>query len=200
MRVGVLCEFSGVVRDAFIRRGHDAVSCDLLPTESPGPHIQGDCLTHDWSRYDLLICHPPCTYLCSMGVWWNHKRPERWSDTASADHFFMDLWNLPVSRIVVENPIGIMSTRFRKPDQIINPWQFGHGTNKPTCLWLRGLPLLAPTKIVGKGEFYVKSNGSRLSKWSHKISGRSSERAKNASRTFVGIAEAMAEQWGGLEC
>lgn len=193
----MLCEFSGVVRDAFIRRGHDAISCDLLPTESPGPHIQGDCLAQDWSGFDLLICHPPCTYLCSMGIWWNHKRPERWAMTDHAADFFMRLWSIPSPRMAIENPIGTMSTRFRKPDQVVNPWQFGHEANKPTCLWTRGLPTLRPSKIVGKGKFYTKANGSRMSAWSHRCSGtRKEERARIASRTFTGIAEAMAEQWG----
>ena len=199
MNVGILCEFSGTVRDAFIRRGHHAVSCDLLPSEKPGPHIQGDCLAQDWSGFDLLICHPPCTYLCSMGIWWNHKRPERWAMTEAAAEFFMQMWRLSVDRIAIENPIGTMSTRFRRPDQVINPWQFGHEANKPTCLWLRNLTPLVPTKIVDKGRFYTKSNGSRMSAWSHATSGtRKAERAAIASRTFPGIAEAMAEQWGGL--
>lgn len=197
MKVGVLCEFSGTVRDAFIRRGHEAISCDLLPTEAPGPHIQGDCLAQDWSGFDLLVCHPPCTYLCSMGIWWNHKRPERVPLTESAAGFFMDIWNLPVARLAVENPVGTMSTRFRKPNQVIHPWQFGDEASKPTCLWTRGLPPLATTKIVDRGKFYIKSNGSRMAAWSHKCSGtRKDERARIASRTFQGIADAMAEQWG----
>lgn len=206
MKVGILCEFSGTVRDAFIRRGHDAVSCDLLPTESPGPHIQGDCLAQDWRGFELLICHPPCTYLCSMGVWWNHKRLERWQQTSDAEKFVRDLDALPVARIAIENPIGVLSSRWRKPDQVINPWQFGDEATKPTCLWLKGLPRLSVDDplfrigtVVGRGEFYVKANGARASKWSHRLSGRDPNRAKIASKTFPGIAEAMAEQWGSLE-
>jgi len=198
VKVAVLCEFSGIVRDAFIRRGHDAVSCDLLPSESPGPHIQGDCLAQDWSGYDLAVAHPPCTFLCSMGVWWNHKRPERWADTERAERFVRAIWAMSFPKLAIENPVGVLSTRWRKPSQTVNPWQFGHEANKPTCLWLRGLPRLAPTRLVGRGEFYVKANGTRLSKWSHSRSGRSKDRAKNASKTFVGIAEAMAEQWSNL--
>lgn len=199
MKVGVLCEYSGVVRDAFIRAGHDAISCDLLPTEAPGPHIQGDCLAQDWSGYDLLICHPPCTYLCSMGIWWNHKRPERWPLTEQAAEFFMAMTRLPAPRIAIENPIGTMSVRHRKPDQIIQPWQFGHEATKPTCLWLKGLPPLLPTKIVSKGRFYVKANGQRMAAWSHVTSGTDKEkRWRVAARTFDGIANAMAQQWGSM--
>ena len=198
MKVAVLCEFSGTVRDAFIRRGHQAVSYDILPTEKPGPHVQGDCREQDLSWAHLVIAHPPCTYLCGMGIWWNHKRPERWELTEKAAEFFMWCVNLPNPKICVENPIGCMNTRYRKPDQTVNPWQFGHEAHKPTCLWLKGLSPLLPTSIVGRGDFYTKKNGSRASKWSHKFSGTNKERAKNASRTFPGIAEAMAEQWGGV--
>ena len=200
MRVLIACEFSGIVRDAFAALGHDAWSCDLLPSERPGNHIQGDVLKVLDRGWDLMIAHPPCTYLCSMGIWWNHKRPERWPLTEMAAAFFMRLWESPVSSIAIENPIGTMSSRFLKPDQIINPWQFGHEATKPTCLWLRGLHQLNPTNIVGKGRFYTKSNGSRMSVWSHVTSGtRKAERAKIASRTFQGIADAMASQWGGQQ-
>lgn len=199
MRVLVACECSGIVRNAFIRRGHDAWSCDIKPSELAGPHIQGDVMTVLDQGWDLMIAHPPCTYLCSMGVWWNHKRPERWSLTDAGQSFFMNMINANVPRIAVENPVGIMSTRYRRPDQIVNPWQFGQEFTKPTCLWLKNLPKLIPTKIVGRGDFYTKANGSRMSKWSHITSGtRKSERATIASRTFTGIAEAMAEQWGGV--
>lgn len=196
MKVGVLCEESGVVRDAFVALGHDAWSCDILPR--PGKHIRGDCLAHDWSGFDLLICFPPCTYLCTMGVWWNHKRPERNDETARAMKFVQDLFNLPVPMLALENPVGVLGTRWRKADQVIYPWQFGHEAHKPTCLWLRGLPRLTPTNIVGRGEFYTKANGKRASKWSHKLSGRSWKRSRVASKTFPGVAAAMAEQWGSL--
>jgi hypothetical protein len=200
MRVLIACEFSGIVRDAFIAQGHDAISCDLLPSEKSGPHIQGDALEAARSQsWDLMIAHPPCTYLCGMGVWWNHKRPERWPLTIAAQDFVIALWDCGIQRTCIENPIGYLGTHWRKSNQIINPWQFGQEANKPTCLWLRGLPLLQPTKIVGKGKFYVKKNGARMSAWSHITSGtKKEERARIASRTFTGIADAMANQWGKL--
>lgn len=197
MRVLVACEFSGIVRDAFWRKGHDAFSCDFLPTEVPGPHYQGDVMDIIDEGWDLMIAHPPCTYLCSMGIWWNYKRPERWKDTKKAISFVEKLWDAEIPMVCIENPIGILSTRFCKPTQIINPWQFGQEFNKPTCLWLRGLEPLKPTKIVDKGKFYIKKNGARMSAWSHITSGtRKEERARIASRTFQGIADAMASQWG----
>ena len=197
MRVLVACEFSGVVRSAFRELGHDAWSCDLEEAEDGSEfHIRGDAIEAAKLGWDLMIAHPPCTYLCSMGIWWNKKRPERWEQTYKALEFVKALWETPIEKIAIENPIGYLSKNWKKPTQIIQPWQFGHEANKPTCLWLRGLPPLKHTKIVGKGEFYVKANGSRLSKWSHKISGSNKNRAKNASRTFSGIAEAMAKQWG----
>ena len=199
MRVIVACEFSGVVRRAFRARGHDAWSCDLLPAEDHSEyHIQGDVLEVLGDGWDLMIAHPPCTYLCGMGIWWNHKRPERWEETRKALAFVEALWNAKIDRVAIENPIGYLSKNFQKPSQVINPWEFGHDANKPTCLWLRCLPRLTPTKIVGKGRFYTKANGSRMSAWSHVTSGtRKEQRARIASRTFDGIAEAMAEQWGG---
>jgi hypothetical protein len=201
MKVLVACEFSGTVRDAFIAHGHDALSCDLLPTEKPGPHYQGNVLDIIGSGWDLLIAHPPCTYLASMGIWWNAKRPERWPLTYDALAFVEALASADIPKIAVENPIGYLNKhwdRFPKgPSQIINPWQFGHEANKPTCLWLKNLPPLFPTKIVGKGEFYTKANGTRMSKWSHITSGTNKQkRAQIASKTFQGIADAMATQWG----
>lgn len=197
LRVLVACEFSGIVRDAFIAKGHDAWSCDLLPTEREGPHIQGDVLEVLDRGWDLMIAHPPCTYLASMGIWWNHKRPERWPLTFAAMDFVKALWDAPVERVAVENPIGYLNRHWMKPTQIINPWQFGHEAHKPTCLWLKGLPTLTPTNVVGRGRFYVKANGHRMSAWSHVTSGtRKAERAKIASRTFQGVANAMAAQWG----
>ena len=132
MKVAVLCEFSGIVRDAFIARGHQAVSCDLLPTRSPGPHIQADCLTVDWRGYDLVIAHPPCTYLCASGMHWNKRRPERVPKTDAALVFVRRLMALPVDRICIENPIGVISSRIAKPTQIIQPWQFGDPESKAT--------------------------------------------------------------------
>jgi hypothetical protein len=182
MRVLVACEFSGIVREAFRARGHDAWSCDLLPTEIPGQHIQCDVLSILDDGWDLMIAHPPCRYLSSSGARW--KRPK---ETDEAAEFFMALFNAPVFRVAMENPIGRMSTLFRKPDQIIQPWQFGHGETKATCLWLKGLPLLQPTNIVE----------GRSPRVHHEPPGP--ERWKNRSRTYQGIADAMAAQWGVVE-
>lgn len=201
MRVLVACEFSGTVRQAFRALGHDAWSCDLLPAaDGSDYHLQGDAL--EWAQgepWDLMVAHPPCTYLAGMGIWWNHKRPERWPLTYAAKAFVEALAGLEIAKIAIENPIGYLNKNWRKPDQIINPWQFGHEAHKPTCLWLKNLPRLAPTDVVGRGEFYTKANGTRMSKWSHITSGtRKEDRAKIASRTFSGIARAMAEQWGAV--
>jgi len=198
MRVLVACEFSGVVREAFRARGHDAMSCDLLPTDIPGLHYQGDVRDVLGDGWDLMIAHPPCTYLAKMGIWWNHKRPERWPLTYAAMDFVRTLWDAPVPLMALENPIGYLSKHWQLPSQVVHPWQYGHEANKPTCLWLRGLPALTPTSVVGKGEFYTKKNGKRLSKWSHITSGTQAERTKIASVTFSGIAAAMADQWGTL--
>ena len=180
MRVLVACEYSGRVRDAFLRRGHDALSCDLLPTETPGPHYQGDVRAILGDGWDLLIAHPPCTHLAVSGArWFKDKIQEQ----AEALNFVRLMLDAPIKRIALENPISIISSRIRKPDQIIQPWQFGHGETKATCLWLKGLPLLQPTSIVEGREAIV-----------HRIP-PSPDRWKNRSRTYEGIAEAMAEQW-----
>ena len=190
MKVLVACEFSGIVRDAFLKRGHDAWSCDLLPTEQPGPHIQGNvlwsldvaCLNRvDW---DLMIAHPPCTFLAVSGARWFRSSEDRIKAQDLAVKFFLELSKAPVERIAIENPIGIMSTKWRKPDQIIQPWQFGHGETKATCLWLKNLPFLMPTNVV-------EGRDGRI--WKEPPS---PERWKNRSRTYQGIANAMAEQWG----
>ena len=145
MRVLVACEFSGVVREAFRRRGHDAVSCDLLPSEQEGPHIQGDVFDHLDDGWDLLIFFWPCTNMCVSGArWFKDKQVEQARDVES----FVRLMNCAIPKVAGENPIGVLSTRYRKPDQIIQPWMFGHGETKATCLWLKGLPLLKPTNIV----------------------------------------------------
>ena len=197
MRVLIACEYSGTVRDAFLRAGHDALSCDLLPTDSPGPHYQGDVRDILADGWDLMIAHPPCTYLARMGIWWNEKRPERWALTYEAVDFIRALWDADIAYVALENPVGYLNKNWMRPTQTINPWQFGHEAHKPTCLWLRNLPPLQPTKVVGRGEFYTKANGTRMSKWSHTISGtRKAERARVASRTFPGVAAAMADQWG----
>ena len=183
MNVLVACDFSGVVRDAFIRAGHAAVSCDLLPSESSaGPHYEGDVfdLFADY-EWDLMIAHPPCTHLAVSGArWFKDKQQEQ----AEALDFVRRLLNAPVPRIALENPISIISSRIRKPDQIIQPWQFGHGETKATCLWLKNLPLLTPTNIVDGREARVHRMAPGPDRW------------RERSRTFPGIAEAMANQWG----
>lgn len=182
MRVLVACEFSGIVREAFRRKGHEAWSCDLLETEIPGPHFQGDvlediCKEYEW---DMMIAFPPCTDLAVSGArWFKDKQVTQ----PEAIKFFMALVNADIPKIAIENPIGIMSTHYRKPDQIIQPWMFGRGETKATCLWLKNLPLLQPTNIVEGREGRV---------WKEPPS---PERWKKRSRTYQGIAEAMAEQW-----
>lgn len=199
MRILVACEFSGTIREAFTKLGHDAWSCDLEPSEKPGKHLQCDVRDILYDKWDAMIAHPPCTYLATMGVWWNRKRPERWPLTIAAKIFVELLWNSGIPKIAIENPVGYLNRNFCKPSQIINPWQFGHEASKPTCLWLRGFPLLQGTRLVGKGRFYYKANGIRTAAWSHITSGKNKvKRAKIASRTFPGIAEAMALQWGGV--
>lgn len=200
MRVLVACEFSGRVRDAFRARGHDAISCDLIDTESPGPHIIGDFrdLLSDvyFGRsepYDLLIAHPPCTYLCNSGVRWlfnkdGSENQDRMAKVHEAHNLFWDCLNSfpKVARAVcVENPIPHKYAKLPRYDQKIQPWQFGDGETKATCLWLRNLPKLIPTNIVEGREqrVHLESPGP--------------ERSKNRSRTYQGIAAAMAEQWGG---
>lgn len=181
-RVLVACEFSGVVRDAFRARGHDAISCDLLPTEAPGPHIQGDVRALDLGGYDIMIAHPPCTRLARSGArWWPQYRQEQ----AEAIEFVRWLLAVPVPFVAVENPIGILSSAIRRPDQIIQPWQFGHGETKATCLWLRGLPPLFSTLLVPGREARV-----------HRMA-PGPNRGKERSKTLPGIADAMADQWGG---
>lgn len=187
MNVAVLCEFSGTVRDAFIRRGHHAVSCDLLPCDNDGPHIQGDCLQQDWSGFDLLICHPPCTRLCNSGVRWLAER-NLWAEMRAAAEFFRACLAL-VPACVCENPIMhkyAVEIIGRRQDQLIQPWQFGHGETKATGLWLRGVPPLVPTNVVSGRE-------QRL----HRLP-PSPDRWKLRSKTYQGIADAMAEQWGEL--
>jgi len=180
VRILIGCEFSGRVRNAFIARGHEAVSCDFLPSETDGPHIQDDVLNHLGDGWDVGIFFPPCTHLASSGARW-FKFKNGLQDKAIA--FFLALANAPIEKIALENPIGVLSTRWRKPDQIIQPWQFGHGETKATCLWLKNLPLLVPTKIVA----------GRVARVHHEPP--SPDRWKNRSRTYQGIADAMAEQW-----
>lgn len=192
MKVLVACEFSGTVRDAFIRAGHLATSCDILPTESPGPHLEMDVRSIDLAQYDLLIAHPPCTYLASSGLHWNKRRPERQALTEEALDFVQYLLNSPVKMIALENPIGCISSQIRKPDQIIQPWMFGHDASKSTCLWLKGLPKLVPTEVIVKKR-YANQTASGQNNL-----GPSADRWKLRSITYQGIANAMAEQWGKL--
>lgn len=184
MRVLVACEYSGVVRDAFRKRGHDAWSCDLLPSESfTLYHYQDDVRKILDQKWDLMIAHPPCTHLAVSGArWFKDKLKEQ----AEGLDFVRLLLDAPVPRIALENPISIISSRIRKPDQIIQPWQYGHGETKATCLWLKNLPRLQPTNIVEGREARV-----------HKMP-PSPDRWKERSRTYTGIAEAMATQWGGF--
>lgn len=202
MRVLIACEFSGVVRDAFRTRGHAAISCDLLPSEAASEddwrelHHQGDVRDILNDGWDLMIAHPPCTYLCSSGLHWNKRRPERASRTEEALAFVQLLMDAPIPKICVENPVGCVSTRIRHPDQIIQPWQFGHPESKTTCLWLRGLPLLKPTQVLpipasGRWSNQTPSGQNKL--------GPSADRWKERSKTYTGVAAAMANQWGGPE-
>ena len=185
MRVLVACEFSGIVRDAFAARGHDAWSCDLLPSERAGNHIHGDVMVALQDQWDMMIAFPPCTHLAVSGArWFKDKRQEQ----REAMDFFMRLVDAPVPLIAIENPIGIMSTAYRKPDQIIQPWQFGHGETKATCLWLKGLPKLMPTNVVEGREARVHRMPPGPDRW------------KERSRTFEGVANAMAEQYSLFIC
>ena len=180
MRVLVACEFSGVVRDAFAAAGAYALSCDLLPSERPGPHYQGDVRELLDEGWDLMVAHPPCTHLAVSGArWFKDKRVEQTEALA----FVRLLLDAPVPRIALENPVSVISSRIRRPDQIIQPWQFGHGETKATCLWLKGLPKLRPTKIVEGREARV-----------HRMA-PSPDRGRERSRTYEGIAQAMAAQW-----
>lgn len=188
MKVAVLCEFSGVVRDAFIRQGHQAISFDLLDSESNfGEHRKVDILSIPyewWKQFDLIIAHPPCTYLTSSGARWFNE-PGRMEKQQEALNFVKYIASLPVKRIVIENPIGVLSTKWRKPDQIIQPYQFGHGEVKATCLWLKNVNKLEPTEIVEGRDPRVHHCPPGKNRW------------KERSRTLIGIANAMANQWGG---
>lgn len=181
MKILVACEFSGIVREAFAQRGHSAWSCDLLESELPGNHIVGDVLSVLGDGWDLMIAHPPCTHLAVSGARWFSGRKK---EQETALGFVRLLMAAPIERICLENPVSVISSRIRKPDQIIQPWQFGHGETKTTCLWLKGLPLLIATDVV-----YGRT--ARV----HRLP-QSKERWKERSRTLPGIAKAMSEQWG----
>lgn len=204
MRVLVACEFSGVVRDAFRRLGHDAVSCDILPTEQPGPHIQDDVLKHLGAGWDLMIAHPPCTYLTVTGNKWMAERfrsrfPDRVKQRCQAIDFFISLAKAPIPRIALENPVGIMSRIYKAPTQYIQPYYFGDPERKTTCLWLKNLPKLKATNRV-KPKLYTYKDGRTDGDWHVKTMKLPPlERMKARSKTFQGIAEAMASQWGSYK-
>jgi len=180
MKILIACEFSGIVREAFSNKGHDAWSCDLLPTEQPGQHIQKDVLTLLDDNWDMMIAFPPCTHLAVSGARWFKDKKQEQTD---AIKFFLTLANANIPKIAIENPIGVMSTHYRKPNQIIQPWQFGHGETKATCLWLKGLPELKPTNIVAGREPRIHMMPPSKDRW------------KLRSITYQGIADAMADQW-----
>lgn len=183
MRVLIACEYSGSVRDAFARMGHFAMSCDLLDTETPGFHYKADVTEILGLGWDLMIAHPPCTHLAVSGSRWFKDKVQEQVDALAFVRLLMDA---PIPRIGVENPVSIISSKIRKPDQIIQPWQFGHGETKATCLWLKGLPKLVPTNVVDGREARV-----------HRMP-PGPNRARERSRTYSGIADAMAQQWGSL--
>lgn len=197
MKVLVACEYSGTVRDAFLERGHDAVSCDILPTESPGPHYEGDIVDILWGeeQWDLMIAHPPCTHLSVSGARWftEGKKPLHLREDAL--EFVQFLMDAPIHRICIENPVSVIASHIRKSDQMIHPWQFGHPEEKRTCLWLKNLPNLVPTNNVHEHMMTLpKSQRHRI--WSM---APSADRGKLRSLFYDGFAEAMAEQWGNLE-
>jgi len=184
MKVLIACEYSGIVRDAFAAKGHDAWSCDILPTESPGNHFQGDVLEHLDKGWDLMIAHPPCTHLAVSGARWFTEGKKAWSLQEEALDFVRKLLDAPIDKIALENPISVISTKIKKPTQIIQPYQFGHGERKSICLWLNNLPKLKPTNLVeGREQRIWKMPPSK-------------NRSKLRSLFYTGIAEAMADQWG----
>lgn len=192
LRVLVACEYSGAVRDAFTALGHEAWSCDLLPTDAPGNHHQCDVAQVINQKWDLMIAFPPCTDLCVSGAKHFAAKRADGRQQRSID-FFMSLANAPIPRIAIENPVGIMSTVWRKPDCIIQPYEHGHEATKTTCLWLKNLPPITPTQIVGKGSRHVTKGGNSLPAWYNLPP--SKDRWKIRSQTFAGIAQAMANQW-----
>ena len=203
MKILIACEYSGRVRDAFAARGHDVLSCDFEESEAPGPHFKGDVLEligHE--RFDMMIAFPPCTYLCRSGIQWNSVYPGRTAKTEDAIRFVRELWSAPIKLKALENPVGVLSTRFRQPDQIIQPYQFGENASKATCLWLDGLPQLRPTefhppqKRVWKGRV-VERWANQLDSGANRVS-PGADRWKERSRTYPGVAAAMAAQWSDI--
>ncbi len=181
MKVLVACEFSGIVRNAFAKKGHDAWSCDLLETEISGNHIIGNVLDVIDRGWDLMVAHPPCTYLAVSGARWFKSRQK---EQKEALDFVEALMNAPIEKICIENPISVISSQIRKPDQIVQPWMFGHGETKATCLWLKNLPKLESTRVVNGREARIHLEPPSPDRW------------KNRSRTLKGIAQAMVSQWG----
>ena len=218
MRVLVACEYSGAVRDAFIARGHDAMSCDLLPTDVPGPHHQGDVRDVINDGWDLMVAHPPCTYLSVSGMHWTTRGRRDPKLTEDALDFVRLLLDAPIKKIALENPVSVISSRIRKPDQVVHPYQFGHDASKATCLWLKNLPKLSATQLVpprlvccgnilpeGVGRYGCPNcNGEQTPRprWGNQTNsgqnrlGPSDDRWKERSKTYAGIAAAMADQWG----
>lgn len=218
IKVLVACEYSGTVRDEFSKLGFDTTSCDILPTESEGKHYQGDVRDILCNNWDLVIGHPPCTYLAVSGARWMYhpedknlpvgerrrhpKYPNRLEDQESALGFFKLLYNCPSRHVALENPVSVLSSKFRKPDQVIQPYQFGDPATKTTCLWTRGLPKLTSTNIVSP-QTIITSTGRTYDKWWYdtcKLPTKNGERAHARNKTFKGIAEAMATQWGEYLC
>jgi len=205
MKVLVACEFSGIVRDAFIARGHEAVSCDLIDSETEGPHYKGNVFDIINDGWDLMIAHPPYTYLTVTANKWLKDQPERESGVLvgaerraaqeEAIEFFIMLYMSNIQKICIENPVGVLSSKFRKPDQIIQPYLFGHKESKKTCLWLKNLPHLKPTNIVQEEPRMKLKSGKTLPEW-YAIPKHGKDRQDMRNRTFTGIAEAMASQWG----
>jgi hypothetical protein len=192
MKVLIACEYSGAVRDAFIQQGHDAMSCDLLPTDVDGPHYHGNVFDVINDGWDLMIGHPPCTHLAVSGARWFKDKVEEQKEALA---FVQRLMDAPIEKIAIENPVSVISSRIRKPDQIIQPWMFGHPEAKATCLWLKNLPKLVVTDILslpesGRWENQTPSGQNKL--------GPSPLRWKERSKTYQGIANAMAQQWGQM--
>lgn len=194
MKILIACEFSGIVREAFKALGHDAWSCDILPTEIEGQHIQGDVLEILDQNWDMMIAHPPCTHLAVSGAAWFKEKIADGRQQAALE-LVKKLMDAPIPKICIENPVSVISSKIRKPDQIIQPYHFGHGAMKTTCLWLKGLPKLVPTKIV-EPEYIITKKGEKYPKWSYDTFSMPKEiRAKERSKTFQGIADAFANQW-----
>jgi site-specific DNA-cytosine methylase len=196
LKILVACEYSGAVRDAFLSLGHDAMSCDLLPTDAPGPHYQGDVRDILLDGWDLMVAHPPCTYLSVSGMHWTTRGLRDPKLTEDALEFVRVLLEAPIERIALENPVSVISSRIRKPDQIITPYQFGHDASKKTCLWLKNLPPLKPTQVIEPRIVNGKPRwGNQTDSGQNKLA-PSADRWKVRSQTYSGIAQAMASQWG----